>query len=93
MQLHTIQCLDDTSSLPPHVKEAPALLLNPKADPLMILSAAIARIERVQHHLHLYANSTPAEMQVDNECLHLVLAAMYHQTTEINGGRLSRTPG
>lgn len=82
---YPLVCGDDHSIVPSDVEHSPALLVNPDADPLVLLSAAHARLNRIRHALEPYAMMpTPDEAILpDAVSLHGFLTALFHQTEEV----------
>jgi len=82
---HSVVCGDDYGIVPSHIEHTPAFLLNPKADPLVLLSAAHARLMRIRHALEIYTMLPNANEHTlpDATSLHQHLMALHHQTEEI----------
>lgn len=82
---NTILCADDTAEVPASVEHTPALMLNPDAHPLMLLSAVLARAHRIKQTLQPYSMISPdhADQCLDARALHGLLTVLYHQTDEL----------
>lgn len=77
-------CNDDHGIVPSHVEHAPAFLLNPDADPLVLMSVAHARLMRMRHALEPYVMmpNVSEDSLPDATSLHQFLTTLYHQTQE-----------
>ncbi len=84
-QTYPVVCSDDFGIVPSHIEHIPAFLLNPQADPLVLLSAAHARLMRMHHALEPYTMLADAseDSLPDATSLHQFLMTLHHQTKEV----------
>lgn len=80
-----ILCADDTAEVPASVQHTAPLMLNPDAHPLMLLSAALARSNRIKQSLQPFVMIPPdrACECLDGLAIHGLLTVLHHQTEEL----------
>ncbi|WP_417251056.1 hypothetical protein [Castellaniella sp.] len=83
---HFIQCPDDTADIPAGIEHVPALMLNPKAPPEVLLSAASARVLRMIQSLETYTviPTDQIENALDIVAMHAQITALHNQAKELH---------
>lgn len=83
-QDHFISCVDEAGATPSWVHTTPALMLNPKAHPLVLMCSTEARLKRLLNAMEAHVHITDTSCVPDGESLQLAISSLYYQAQEIH---------